>query len=49
VVKGPLAGFIIIDPEWNAEYIDSLTGLYYDESPTYQPLLDDDNFMIERE
>jgi len=48
VVKGPLAGFIIIDPEWNAEYIDSLTGLYYDESPTYQPLLDDDNFTIER-
>ena len=49
VVKGALAGFIIIDPEWNEEYIDSITGLYYNESPTYQPLLADENFTIERE
>lgn len=51
VVKGPLAGFIIVDPTWR---VDELYGVYADLTaghlPSPTPIVEEDeNFMIEKE
>lgn len=51
VVKGPLAGFIIADPAWNSEDVESvLKKLYVNAEDVHDSMLmDDENFMIEKE
>lgn len=51
IVKGPLAGFLIVNPDWETEYIESLfQTLSTRAEPTVSPLLEDDeNFTISKE
>ena len=51
IVKGPLAGFLIVNPDWATEYIESLfQTLSTQTEPTVSPLLEDDeNFTISKE
>lgn len=51
IVKGPLAGFLIVNPYWETEYIDSvLQTLSVQTEPDVSPLLEDDeNFTISKE
>lgn len=51
IVKGPLAGFLIVNPYWEIEYIDSvLQTLSVQTEPDVSPLLEDDeNFTISKE
>lgn len=51
VVKGPFAGFIVCDPNWRAEDIDTLFAdpTPISEEPDLSELEDDPNFYIERE
>jgi len=50
-VKGPLAGFLIVNPDWEMEYIESLfQTLSTQAEPAVSPLLEDDeNFTISKE
>jgi hypothetical protein len=50
VVKGPLAGFMIADPDWDIKDVDAILEKY-SGNIDYEPpnmLEDDENFMIER-
>ena len=50
VVKGPLAGFIIADPKWEPEDVDSIMEkLSLPTEIVTSPMLEDENFMIEKE
>ena len=50
VVKGPLAGFIIADPTWNASEADSIIEkLPMPTEVVTSSVLEDENFMIEKE
>ena len=50
VVKGPLAGFIIADPKWEPEDVDSIMEkLSLPTEIVTSPVLEDENFMIEKE
>ena len=51
IVKGPLAGFLIVNPDWETEYIESLfQTLSTQAEPAVSPLLEDDeNFTISKE
>lgn len=51
IVKGPLAGFLIVNPDWETEYIESLfQTLSTQAEPAMSPLLEDDeNFTISKE
>lgn len=50
VVKGPLAGFIIADPKWGPEDVDSIMEkLSRPTEIVTSPVLEDENFMIEKE
>ena len=51
IVKGPLAGFLIINPDWETEYIEFLfQTLSTQAEPAVSPLLEDDeNFTISKE
>lgn len=51
VIKGPLAGFMIIDPQWTTDDVDSIfTRLAETADNSSEPmLLEDQNFMIEQE
>jgi len=50
VVKGPLAGFIIADPKWGPEDVDSIMEkLSRPTEIVTSPMLEDENFMIEKE
>lgn len=49
IVKGALAGFMIVDLSWNTEYVDSLLAELTkdDNAPAEMP--EDNNFTIEKE
>jgi hypothetical protein len=48
VVKGPLAGFYIVDPNWTSEDVEILFAKQQPLSPAPSSLLEDDeNFKIE--
>ena len=50
VVKGPLAGFFIADPKWEPEDVDSIMEkLSLPTEIVTSPVLEDENFMIEKE
>ena len=50
VVKGPLAGFIIADPKWGPEDVDSIMEkLSLPTEIVTSPMLEDENFIIEKE
>lgn len=51
VVKGPLAGFMIVDPDWRLEDVELILEQFPEtNAPISQPMLEDDeNFMIEKE
>ena len=51
IVKGSLAGFLIVNPYWETEYIESLfQTLSTQAEPAVSPLLEDDeNFTISKE
>jgi len=50
VVKGPLAGFIIADPQWETEDVDSIMEkLSHSTDTVTPPALEDENFVIEKE
>lgn len=50
VVKGPLAGFIIADPKWDSEDVDSIMEKLSQPTETVTPpALKDENFVIEKE
>lgn len=50
VVKGPLAGFIIADPKWETEDVDSIMEkLSLPTEIVTSPALEDENFVIEKE
>ena len=50
MVKGPLAGFIIADPKWEPEDVDSIMEkLSLPTEIVTSPVLEDENFMIEKE
>ena len=48
VMKGPLAGFVIVDPAWKVEEVDSIMErLPVPTEIVTSPALEDENFMIE--
>lgn len=50
MVKGPLAGFMITDPKWGPDDVEIIMKqLSIQEEFTTSPVLEDENFMIEKE
>ena len=51
VVKGPLAGFVIVDPSWEDRLLDEIyEGLVQKQRPSPAPIVEEDeNFIIEKE
>ena len=51
VVKGPLAGFVIVDPSWEDRLLDEIyEGLVQKQRPSPVPIVEEyENFMIEKE
>ena len=49
VVKGPLAGFMIADTSWDAEFVDSLLVKLSDTNTPPAESVEDENFTIEKE
>ena len=50
VVKGPLAGFIIADPLWGADDVETIMQKLSVQSEIITfPVLEDENFIVEKE
>lgn len=49
VLKGCLAGFIIADPSWDTDDVESILEKFFTETKPIPTIMEDENFVIEKE